>query len=99
MITGAQCRAGRVLAEISRPFLARLCQVDEVTIEHFELKVDRPDAETIDRITKGLEQAGIIFIDENGGGVGVRLKFNASETKRLLILEGEGGVVAMDDVP
>ena len=40
-----------------------------------------------------------MFIPENGGGVGVRLKFNRSETKRLSILEGEGGVAADDDVP
>jgi transcriptional regulator with XRE-family HTH domain len=86
MITGAQCRAARALAQLSRPILARLSTVDETVIENFERKIDRPDA-------------GIVFIAENGGGVGVRLKFNVSETKRLGVLESEGGIAAFDDVP
>lgn len=99
MITGAQCRAGRALAEISREILARLSQVDEDVIARFERKLDTPDDAAVARIAAGLEAAGVVFLRENGGGVGVRLKFNASETKRLSVLEGEGGVTALDDVP
>lgn len=99
MITGAQCRAARALAQLSRPILARLSKIDETVIENFERKIDRPDDATIAAIETALESAGIVFIAENGGGVGVRLKFNASETKRLGILESEGGIAAFDDVP
>lgn len=99
MITGAQCRAGRALAELSREILSRLSGVDEDVIGRFERRLDTPDDAAIARIAKGLEEAGIVFLPENGGGVGVRLKFNASETKRLSILEGEGGRTALDDVP
>ncbi len=46
-----------------------------------------------------LEDLGAVFLTENGGGVGVRLKFNSSETKRLGVLENEGGISGLDDVP
>ena len=97
-ITGAQCRAGRALAELSREILAKLSGVDAATIEHFERKVDKPQAADVDAIAAALEEAGIVFIDENGGGVGVRLKFTASEAKRIANLENEGGMVGLDDV-
>ena len=99
MITSSQCLAGRVLAELSREVLARISGVDAAVIQRFERKLATPDKETVDAIRKGLEEAGIVFIPENGGGVGVRLKFTASETRRLSILEGEGGIAAIDDVP
>lgn len=99
MISGSQCRAGRALAELSRDILARLSKVDAATIEAFERKLGTPTDADIEAIRRGLEEAGIVFIPENGGGVGVRLKFNASEARRLAILESEGGIAALDDVP
>jgi len=50
-------------------------------------------------LANALEKAGAQFIPENGGGVGVRLKFNRSETKRIANLENEGGPTASDEVP
>ena len=97
-ITGAQCRAGRALAELSREMLARLSRVDATVIEHFERKLDKPDAGAVKAIAAALEEAGVVFISENGGGVGVRLKFTASEAKRIANLENEGGAVGLDDV-
>lgn len=99
MITAAQCRAARALAELSRRVLSRLSGVDEAVIEAFERRLDKPDAATIDAIKQALETGGVVFLPENGGGVGVRLKFTASEAKRLAVLEGEGGIVGLDDVP
>ena len=99
MITGAQCRAGRALAELSREMLAKLSKVDATVIEHFERKLDKPDKAAVDAIAATLEEAGIVFIPENGGGVGVRLKFTASEARRIATLENEGGNVGLDDVP
>lgn len=98
MITGAQCRAGRALAELSREMLARLAKVDATVIENFERKLDKPDRKAVAAITVALETAGIVFIPENGGGVGVRLKFTASEAKRIATLENEGGATGLDDV-
>ena len=99
MITSTQCRAGRALAELSREMLARLSGVEAAAIEQFERKLAKPEDREIAAIQAALEQAGIVFIPENGGGAGVRLKFNASETRRIATLEGEGGIVGLDDVP
>jgi hypothetical protein len=41
-----------------------------------------------------------VFLPEEGSqGVGVRLKFNRSLTRRIGNLENEGGPTAKDDVP
>lgn len=99
MITGSQCRAGRALVEVSRAKLADRSGVAEAVIEHFERQIDEPDAAMIEAISKALEDLGAVFIQDNGGGIGVRLKFTASEARRIARLEGEGGVVASDRVP
>lgn len=101
MITSAQCRAARALVEISRATLAGLAGTEPSTVENFERKLAKPDAATIARLQEALEAAGAVFIpeSENGGGAGVRLKFNSSSTRRLAILEEEGGIVRPDDVP
>lgn len=98
MITHAQCRAGRALAELSRDMLAKLSGVSAEEIEHFERKISKPASKTIEALQLALENAGIVFIPENGGGAGVRLKFTASEAKRIATLESEGGIVGHDDV-
>lgn len=99
MMSNAQCRAGRAMADISRETLARLSGVDASAIEAFERRLHTPDEAIIRKLQQALEDAGVVFIPENGGGAGVRLKFTASETKRIATLEGEGGIVGMDDVP
>ncbi|MDF1610092.1 helix-turn-helix transcriptional regulator [Hoeflea sp. YIM 152468] len=99
MITGQQCRAGRALVEVSREKLTRRSGVDEATIENFERLIDAPTPEAIVALEKALEDLGAVFIAENGGGMGVRLKFNSSEAKRIAGMEGEGGIVASDRVP
>ena len=43
------------------------------TVSRYENGADAR-GETLRRIERALMDAGIIFIDENGGGVGVRLK-------------------------
>lgn len=99
MITGPQCRAARALVEFSRDRLAQLSGIDATTIEQFERKLGKPSDTQIEALIETLEKAGAQFIPENGGGAGVRLKFNRSETKRIANLENEGGPTASDDVP
>ncbi len=100
MITGPLCRAARALVEVSRSKLAANSSVDKRVIELFERGIDIPQDATIDALQRTLEELGAIFIPEEGSqGVGVRLKFNQSITKRIGILEGEGGITAKDDVP
>lgn len=99
MFDGAGCRAARALAELTREALADLSGVSAETIQAFERKLATPDARAIAHLRKALEEAGIIFIPENGGGRGVRLKFSVADARRIATLEGEGGAVGMDDVP
>lgn len=99
MITGSQCRAARALVEITRGKLYIRSGIDETAIQDFERKLDKPDDRTIDALKTALQELGAVFIDENGGGIGVRLKFTESEAKRIARLEGEGGIVANDRVP
>lgn len=99
MITGPMCRAARALVEIKRERLSRVSGIDQSTIENFERKIAIPEDDAVLAIQAALEEHGAVFIPENGGGVGVRLKFTKSETKRIGILESEGGVSRNDDVP
>jgi transcriptional regulator with XRE-family HTH domain len=99
VITGAQCRAARALVEWTRETLARKADVDAAVIEAFERKLAEPTGDDRQKIERALEAGGALFIAENGGGVGVRLKFSRADVRRIATLEGEGGTVAMDDVP
>lgn len=99
MITGAQCRAARALVEWSRDNLASSSNVDALVIEEFEHKINTPDDEVRNALQIALENAGAVFIGENGGGVGVRLNLNRSEVRRIGVLENEGGIVGTNDVP
>ncbi|MGU3575686.1 XRE family transcriptional regulator [Brucellaceae bacterium C25G] len=99
MITGPLCRAARALTEISRDRLASTSGVDAKIIEYFERQLETPDDETIEKLQVALENLGAVFIPEDTRGVGVQLKFTASETRRLAALESEGGITSSDDVP
>lgn len=100
MISGSQCRAARALVEYSRERLAKASGINIETIESFERKLGKPDDASTAALRSALETAGAVFLpDGEHGGIGVRLKFNRSETRRIATLEGEGGIVAHDDVP
>lgn len=99
MITGSQCRAARALVEVTRGMLSFRASVDETIIHDFERKLQAPDEATIAKLQAALESLGAVFVNENGGGIGVRLKFTASAARRIARLEGEGGIVASDRVP
>ncbi|MCV0397637.1 MAG: helix-turn-helix domain-containing protein [Rhizobiaceae bacterium] len=99
MITGSQCRAARALVELDRTQLSDLSGVDADAIRAFERQLAEPPAETVTALARALERVGAVFIAENGGGIGVRLKFTASESRRIRTLEGEGGITGSDDVP
>ena len=76
MIEGKQIRAARALLDIKQGDLARLAGVSLLTVKRFEKASDaiagRP--KTIEAIQRALEGRGIEFIEENGGGPGVRLR-------------------------
>ena len=99
MISGAQCRAARALVERTREKLAGNSGVDVLVIEEFERRITLPDRDICDKLQTALENAGAAFIAENGAGIGVRLKLNRSEVRRIGVLENEGGIVGTDAVP
>jgi hypothetical protein len=75
-ISGAQMRAARALLRWSALDLASASKVGVATIRRVEV-VDGEIPVTAANeaaLRRALEAAGIEFIDENGGGRGVRLK-------------------------
>lgn len=80
MLTSSQCRAARAMLEWSRVALAEKAQVSERTIIDFERGARAPQASTKLAIKAAFEKAGVDFIDENGGGPGVRLRRRETHT-------------------
>jgi transcriptional regulator with XRE-family HTH domain len=74
MISPEQCRAARALLDWSQGELADKAGVGIVTVRQLEAAAHEPRRATFDVIRRALEGAGIEFIDENGGGPGVRLR-------------------------
>jgi transcriptional regulator with XRE-family HTH domain len=74
MITAEQCRAARGLLDWSQAELADRAGVGIVTVRQFEAGAHEPRRATLDVIKRAFESAGVEFIDQNGGGPGLRLK-------------------------
>jgi transcriptional regulator with XRE-family HTH domain len=74
MISPAQCRAARGLLDWSQQELAQKAGVGIVTLRQLEAGAHEPRRATLEVVKRCLESAGVEFIDENGGGPGVRLK-------------------------
>ena len=74
MINSAQCRAARGLLAWSQQNLADEAGVGIVTVHQFEAGTSEPRRATLQVIRHAFESAGVEFIDENGGGPGVRLR-------------------------
>ncbi len=70
----AQCRAARALLDLSQKQLADAARVGVVTVRQFEKSAAVPRHSTLDVIRRALEAAGVIFVDANGHGAGVRLR-------------------------
>ena len=75
-LTSAQIRAARALIRWSADHLAQETTLSVTTIRRAELKNSETSLTNAnDRaIRHALESAGVEFIDENGGGPGVRLR-------------------------
>ena len=73
-MTPHQCKAARAMLDLSQDQLAKLSGVAVSTIIPFEQSQRKPHRSTVKKLQKALDTAGIEFIDENGGGAGVRLR-------------------------
>jgi transcriptional regulator with XRE-family HTH domain len=79
-----QIKAARALLGWSQEELAGAANVSIPTIKRLEAG-EGPlggRSETGDKIRKALQAAGVEFIDENGGGAGVRLRKPSGSSKK-----------------
>ena len=77
MITPGQIRAARGLLDLTQTKLADAAGVSLPTIKRHEsgnTNSHKVTEETREKIRVALERAGVVFLAENGGGAGVRLK-------------------------
>jgi transcriptional regulator with XRE-family HTH domain len=74
MITATQCRAARGLLDWTQQELADVARIGVATVRQFEGGGAETRQATLAVLKWALETAGIEFIDENGGGPGVRLR-------------------------
>jgi transcriptional regulator with XRE-family HTH domain len=75
-LTSAQIRAARALLDWSAKDLAQVSSLGLATIRRAEnsRNVTSITAANNFSVRRALEAAGVEFIDENGGGAGVRLR-------------------------
>lgn len=64
----------RAALQIGVRDLAELADVSAMTITRFETGKSGGQAETLRKLQAALEAAGVVFVDENGHGPGVRLR-------------------------
>lgn len=76
-ISPVQCKMARAALGLGVRDLARLADVSPNTIARFE-RADPLKESTVATLAHVLEAAGVLFVPENGGGPGVRLKSPAS---------------------
>lgn len=71
-----QVKAARALLRWSQQDLADASSVSLPTIKRLEAETGLMGGRsaTVEAIRKALEAAGVLFIEENGGGAGVRLR-------------------------
>ena len=77
-MTPIQCRMARTALDWSSADLARAAEVGQATVTRFETGRDARMS-TVEKLRSAFEAAGIAFIAENGGGVGVRFREPAAK--------------------
>jgi transcriptional regulator with XRE-family HTH domain len=74
VITAHQCRAARGLLAWTQQDLADRAAIGIVTVHQLEAGTSQPRRATMDVVRRAFEAAGVAFIEQNGGGVGVRFR-------------------------
>ncbi|MFS2174605.1 helix-turn-helix domain-containing protein [Rhizobium pisi] len=77
-LSPAQCRAARALIGWSQDDLSSASKIVKETIADFEAGTLSPSERILQDMKHSLEDAGVLFIAENGGGAGVRLAKRAN---------------------
>ena len=76
MITGEQFRAARALLRLEQSEVAEVSGVSLPTIKRLEAASGPISANTgtRDALVRAFNQAGVVFVDDNGQGTGVRFR-------------------------
>ena len=82
MITPSQCRAARGLLNWTQEELADAARIGVATIRQFEGGHAESRHATLAVLRRAFEDAGVEFIDENGGGPGLRLRKRQARKKK-----------------
>jgi transcriptional regulator with XRE-family HTH domain len=80
IMSPVQCRMARAALGLGVRELAAAAKVSTDTVARFERGEDLKER-TIEALQRTFEAAGVEFIDENGGGPGVRLKKRLQKRK------------------
>jgi len=91
-LTGEQLRGARAMLKIEQGELANLSGVSVDTIKRLE-RVNGPlraNARTVDGLQRALEGEGALFMPENGGLPGVRLRRDPPARIRTRKMRGVG---------
>ena len=67
-----QCRAARAILNLEQSDVAARAGIARATLIDYEKGQRVPRTKTIAAVRAALEAAGVEFLDENGGGAGVR---------------------------
>ena len=74
MITPEQIRGARAMLGLTQSELAKLAGLSTTGLNNIEKGTADPKASTLKAIQSALTEAGVISIDQNGNGPGVRLR-------------------------
>ena len=80
-VTSAQVRMARAALDWTVRDLAEATGLHRNTINNIEIGRYAGDPRSLELIEKTLRSAGVDFIDENGGGAGVRLRKPAKQKR------------------
>ena len=72
-MNAAQCRMARAALQLGVRELAEMAKVAASTVARLEAG-EELKPRTVDAIRAALENAGVVFVEENGEGPGVRLR-------------------------
>ncbi len=81
MISAKQCKMARAALDLGVRDLAELAKVAQATVSKLE-RGEELKERTVDAIQAALENAGVQFISENGGGAGVRLAKRSDDVQK-----------------
>ncbi len=75
-LTGRQIAAARTLLGLNQPELAERSKISAATLKRMEASPGPVGGlpNNVEAVQRALEAAGVIFIEQNGDGPGVRLR-------------------------